>query len=63
MNVSLPLPNDGYFIARCDTVGATEVELTLAYRNVLPDSRAIEIARSTGYAMEMLRIAEPQGRC
>lgn len=62
MNVSLPLPDNGYFIARADTVGATDVELALAHRNLLPDERAIEIARSTGHAMEMLRLAEPQGR-
>lgn len=62
-HVSLPLPNDGYFFARSETVGTSDAELHATMRGEISDVRSAQIARNAVAALEQLKNAEPRGRC
>ena len=62
-NITVPLPNDGYFEARPESVGTTEEEIHLAGMKMIPSERVDQIVRCTGRAMEILKNVEPSGRC
>lgn len=57
MNLSMPLPNDGYFLAKATSIGSSDAELHAK----IETERLTEIARCMAFAAEQLRNAEPMG--
>ena len=60
-NFSCNLPNDGYFIARPDSLGSSEEEVEKAERGEVDVERLNFIRVSFQEAMTLLQIAMPWG--
>lgn len=59
----MPLPNQGYFFARGDTVGTCEEEIDASQNGQLPIERVGAIAQNMMAAKESLERAATEGRC
>lgn len=63
MNVSVPLANDGYFIAKQESLGVTERDLADAVRGAMTADRQRAIQICADEAIIALARAEAKGRC
>jgi hypothetical protein len=64
MNIaSMPLPQDGYFFARAESIGTTDVELTAASRGEITKERKSVLITNMQEAMIALSRCPPEGKC
>jgi hypothetical protein len=64
MNIaSMPLPQDGYFFARAESIGTTGVELDAASRGEVTKERKGVLMTNMQEAMLALARCPPEGRC
>lgn len=61
--VAMPLPNEGYFFARAETVGTCEQEIDASQQGKIPVERVGTIAQNMIVAKECLEQAATEGRC
>lgn len=62
-NPMITIGKDGFFVAKCFEVGASEAEMAAMAGGVLPETRRRAILEACARAANALRRADPAGKC